>query len=411
MSSSATAQRPDGPPQDHSLATLLTLCTAEGLTLIGVFAFPALVPQFRAAWGLSNTDAGWIAGIYFLGYALAVPTLTSLTDRMDAKRVFLFGIAVCLAASAGFALLAEGFWTAMLFRFLGGAGLAGVYMPGLKALVDRVQGPGQARAMSYYTASFSLGTMLSFAVVGEAALRIGWQGAFWLSAACAAVGLLLALSLKPVTPAQDKPKGGLLDFRPVLRNRAAMGYILGYVCHMWELFTFRAWVVAFLVFARSQDGGAVDWSPTSVATACSLMAMIASIGGADLSLRFGRIRMCMLAMLLSGGSALLLGLTAALPYWLAAAASVLYTGLVQLDSASLTTGAMLAAEPERRGSTVALHSLLGFAAAFFGPLAQGGILDLVGDGHSVASWAVSFAVMGAIGLLGPLALRWGAKPS
>ncbi|HLN23797.1 MAG TPA: MFS transporter, partial [Patescibacteria group bacterium] len=385
--------------------TVLTLCAAEGLTLIGVFAFPALVPSFRAAWSLSNTDAGWIAGIYFAGYAVAVPALTSLTDRIDAKRVFMAGAAICTIAALGFALFAQGLWTAMLFRFLGGVGLAGVYMPGLKALVDRVSGSGQARAMSYYTASFSMGTMLSFAVVGEAARWLNWQGAFALSAAASAAGLALAATLPPSTPHPATiATGALLDFRPVLRNRAAMGYILGYTCHMWELFSFRAWVVAFLVFAQGRDGAAVHWSPTTVATVCSLVAMLASLGGADLALRFDRRRLCAGAMLASGGAALLLGFTAALPYWAAAVAAVLYTGLVQIDSAALTTGAMLEADPARRGSTVALHSLLGFASAFFGPLALGAVLDSVGGGKSVLSWGLAFAGMGVVGLLGPLAL-------
>ncbi len=31
--------------------------------------FPALLPGFQAEWGLTNTAAGWISGIYFGGYA------------------------------------------------------------------------------------------------------------------------------------------------------------------------------------------------------------------------------------------------------------------------------------------------------------------------------------------------------
>lgn len=384
------------------------LCAAEGLTLIGVFAFPALLPSFQAAWALSNAQAGWIAGVYFLGYALAVPVLSSLTDRIDAKQVFLFGSAICALSAAGFALLAEGLRTAMAFRFVGGIGLAGVYMPGLKALVDRVQGPIQARAISFYTASFSLGTMLSFLVIGEAGRWVGWQGAFVLAALTALAGFLLVVLLPAVRPAGDAPSGGLLDFRPVLANRAAMGYILGYVCHMWELFTFRAWMVAFLTFAYVHHAAAGAWSPTTVATISSAVAMVASLGGADLALRFDRRRICRLAMLSSGGMALVLGLAAAAPYWLAALAAIVYTGLIQLDSAALTTGAMMAASEGRRGATVALHSLLGFSAAFFGPLGQGAILDITGS-DSVQGWTIAFAAMGMVGLMGPLALKWGVR--
>jgi MFS family permease len=282
-------------------------------------------------------------------------------------------------------------------------------MPGLKALVDRVSGAARARAISFYTASFSLGTMLSFLIIGEMGERFGWRPAFVASAVAAGLGFLLVLGLAPVQPQCGRPAGGLLDFRPVLRNRPAMGYILGYVSHMWELFTFRAWVVAFLAFAQSRDPAAGGWSPTSVATVSALVAMAASLGGADLALRFDRRRVCALAMLASGGTALVFGLSAALPYWLAAVAAVLYSGLIQIDSAALTTGAMLEASEGRQGATVALHSLLGFSAAFFGPLSQGAILDAAGGAGLLSSWVIAFAVNGMIGLAGPLALRWSRR--
>jgi hypothetical protein len=40
----------------------------------------------------------------------------------------------------------------------------------------------------------------------------------------------------------------LLDFRPVVRNRAALGYIFGYGAHCFELYGMRTWIVAFWTF-------------------------------------------------------------------------------------------------------------------------------------------------------------------
>jgi MFS family permease len=81
-----------------------------------------------------------------------VPFLTALTDRIDAKRVYMAGALFAAASLMGFTLTAEGFWTAFAWRVLGGVGLAGTYMPGLKALVDRISGVRQTRWISYYTA-------------------------------------------------------------------------------------------------------------------------------------------------------------------------------------------------------------------------------------------------------------------
>ena len=162
----------------------LLLCTAETLGMAGFALFAALLPQFQLLWGLSNTEAGWIGGGFFLGYMLAVPVLTGLTDRHDARLIYLCAMLLTAVASAGF-VFADGFWSALLWRVLTGIGLAGTYMPGLNALSERIDGASQSRAIAFYTASFCLGTALSFTLSGELAKLGGWQVPAVLSGACA----------------------------------------------------------------------------------------------------------------------------------------------------------------------------------------------------------------------------------
>ena len=102
---------------DPSPRVLLTaVCLAEVLGMAGFAAFPALVPVFQPEWRLSSTEIGWISGVYYAGYVAAVPVLVSLTDRMDARRIYLWSMAVSGAAALGFGLSAEGLWTASLWR-------------------------------------------------------------------------------------------------------------------------------------------------------------------------------------------------------------------------------------------------------------------------------------------------------
>lgn len=384
------------------------LCAAELLGMMGVFAFPALLPRFLEEWALNHTQAGWISGSYFAGYTVAVPILAGLTDRVDARRVYLASAGVVAAANLGFAWVAQGFWTAVLFRALGGIGLAGTFIPGLKALVDRLAETAQARAVSFYTATFSLGTSLSFFAAGELAARLGWRGAFGAAAGGAAVAFALAaVALRPRGP--DAPSAGrahLLDFRPVLRNRTALGYILAYACHTWELFAFRSWLVAFLAFSLTlQPPGGSHWAPSTVAALTGLVAMWASVGGAELALRFGRRRVITWIMGTSAGFAAAVGFAAALPYPAVAALCVGYALFVQGDSAALHLGTVLSADPTRRGATMAAQSLFGFATASFGPLAVGVMLDFTGGGQTLTSWAAAFGSMGVVGGLGPVVLR------
>ena len=392
------------------------LCSAQVLTMLGVFAFPALLPTFMAEWRLSNTEAGWIAGIYFGAYALGVPVLVALTDRLDARLIYIGGALLAAAASAGFAVFANGFGSAMLLRALAGLALAGTYMPGLRMLVDRYQGPQPSRAVALYTSSFSLGTAASFLFAGEIASVLGWKSAFAAAAVAAAAAAVIVLMLRPVrqvgpepvTPQHSMPKtrGRLLDFRPVFANPPAMGYVLGYGVHCWELFTLRSWMVAFLAFSLTlqPDAATAIAAPTTIAMVSGLVATTASNAGNELCMRYGRRRVIRLVMFVSAAFAAAFGFAAGLPYAAVAALALVYSAIVQLDSAALTAGAVAVAEPGRQGATMAVHSLIGFGGGFVGPLVLGWTLDMTGGAMSAVSWGFAFATVAVVGILGPLAL-------
>ena len=214
------------------------VCFAEILTMVGVFAYPALLPEFGQLWALSGAQSGWIAGIYFAGYAIAVPLLLPLTDRFDAKWIYTGGAVLAAMASAGFSLFAEGFWTAITLRFIAGFGLGATYMPGLRVLVDRYHGPRPSRAVAFYTASFSLGTAVSYLVAGQMAQLFGWEALFAASAALAFLAGGMIVSLPAIPASRPLKLKAMFDVKLVFANRTALGYILAYGVHCWELFTY-----------------------------------------------------------------------------------------------------------------------------------------------------------------------------
>lgn len=385
------------------------MCLAEALGMLTFSTFPALLPTFLDEWQLSATAAGTLSGLFFVGYMAAVPILTALTDRIDARLVYLWSTVLTFAAAMAFALLAEGFWSAAPLRVLAGAGLAGTYMPGLKALTDRIEDPRlQTRAVSFYTSSFGIGSALSYLVAGEIAEAAHWRWAFGLPGLAVLVAFAIALAVlrpKPVTGAPARFLS-FLDFRPVLRNRQAMAYVLAYSAHNWELFGMRAWIVAFLVFSASlqPDGAAGFWSATAIAAAIGLLGMPASVLGNELAGRFGRGAMVSLYMLVSVLVCGLVGFSAALPFVLVVGLCLLHGITVTVDSASITTGAVQAAEPARKGATMAMHSFLGFGFSFLGSLAPGVALDLGGGRDSQLAWGLAWLTMAAGAAFGPVAI-------
>ena len=125
-----------------------TMTAAMVLALAGSMVFPGLLPRLQGEWNLTHTEAGWINGAVSAGYGVSVPVLVGLTDRTDARRIYLFSAVLGAVAMLGFAVLAEGFWTAMIFRVLIGVGFAGTYMPGLRLLGARLSGSGLSRVHS-----------------------------------------------------------------------------------------------------------------------------------------------------------------------------------------------------------------------------------------------------------------------
>ena len=391
---------------DRRYRITLTLCLVEVLGLMGITTFPALLPTFQRAWQLSNTEAGWISAVYYAGYITAVPYLTGATDRFDARRILLIGTALGFVSSLAFALFADGFWSAACFRFFAGISLAGIYMPGLKIISDHTEGPLQSRFVSFYTACFSIGLAFSYYIAGEIASVLNWRWAFGAAALCSVGALIISATAAPASTDHQpaRREAFRLDFRPVLKNRLALAYILGYAAHMWELFGLRSWIVAFLVYSQGlQPTGSFQPSATRIAFAMSLIGLPASIMGNEAARRFGRRETITVVMILSCLLCVIIGFSPGLPFWLVSGFCLLYGTALVGDSAALTAGAIEAAPDGYRGMTLAVHSAVGFGAAFLAPLVVGIALDLFQQLPTI-QWGMGFLCMALGCATGPFFL-------
>lgn len=395
--------------RDASAAAMgiATVLVCEVLVMAGFFSFPALIPTFVSEWGLSNAEAGWIAGIYFAGYVASVLFLVRMTDQLDARLIFVGSGLLIAVAWAGFAWLAVGFWSGLVFRFLGGIGFAGTYMPGLRVILDRLHEKYHRLAVTLYMAGASLGGSASFLLAGYVGAAFGWQAVFFVAAAAAFVAAsLVALFVRPKASDVPRAYSSILDVLDVFRNRAALGYVLAYGAHNWELFALNSWIVAFLTFSRQLQPQAWNWpEPTTVGTAIGIVGIGAILLGGVLTSRFGQIRTLCVIMVSSGVTACVLGFLAHLPYQVLVIFVLAYSVLAYADSPGLTSGVIAAARPGRQGSTLALHTLTGFITATAAPPLVGWVLDLSG-GDTPTSWGLAFASFGFVVALGPVFLHW-----
>ena len=391
-------------PVRPSAAIVAAICAAEILSLAGFSIVPALLPQFIEAWSLTNTEAGWLAGIVSAGYMLVVIPLVRLTDRRPARQIYLASSALSAVSCFGMALC-DSLLPALAFRALAGIAMAGMYMPGLRALTHGVEGATRARIAAWYTSSFTIGASLSF-LFGRVGTLLGWRSAFIIAGILGAAGVLIAWAGLPRggSRREEKPQP-LLDFRPVLANRDVLALIVGYAAAIWGCVGLRQWIVVFLTFCAGEQAAdpAQAWIILVVGALINFLGVPAGLIGNELSIRYGLRTIATLVFLLSALAGGLFGFTALLPYIAVLGVSVMAGFIVQGNFSNLTSGVLAVAAPRYLGATIGLYSCIGFGASFLGTLLFGVSLDQFGGTSQLAAWAVSFGTCGLACLVGAAA--------
>lgn len=381
---------------------------AQTCALLGFACYAVVLTTLQDEWHLSNLQSGLIASAFFLGYMLMVPLATALTDRLDAKKVYLVGGLSATFGLLGMGLFAYNFWTALVFMALNGAGLAGTYMPGLKILSDRIKTGELTRHIAFYTAFFGIGTGFSYLCSGWILDALGWRYVFGLIALGPLTAFLIVLIFIPALT-HEKWQGPIQirlrdifpvdKWRLVLEDKTASGFIFGYTAHSLELFASRSWIVAFFGFCAITSGESFLITATTLAGLINFFGVPSSIIGNEIALKIGRQKWICFVMLSSAVFGVALALSTGQSWWLIIALAVGHTIFIMADSATLTAGLVVSAQENIKGAAMGLHSLMGFGGGLLGPAIFGFILDLTGSRASQISWVWAYAAVVIWGVL------------
>jgi MFS family permease len=394
---------------------------AQTCALLGFACYAVVLTTLQEEWHLSNLQSGLIASAFFFGYMLAVPLATALTDRVDARKVYLIGGLSATCGLLGMAFFAFNFWTALIFMAINGAGLAGTYMPGLKILSDRIQTGELTRHIAFYTAFFGIGTGFSYLCSGWILNGLGWHYVFGIIALGPFSAFLIVLLLMP--PLQhEKWKGPisirLHDLFPVdkwklvLQDKNASGFIFGYTAHSLELFASRSWIVAFFAICTAATGETFFLAATTLAGVINFFGVPSSILGNEIALRIGRQKWVCIVMITSAVMGIALARSTGQSWWLIFALAAGHAIFIMADSSTLTAGLVISAKENIKGAAMGLHSLMGFGGGLLGPAIFGFVLDISGSRSSQASWVWAYASVVVWGVLFVIYERrngWGSK--
>lgn len=390
--------------------TLITASLSAGLMLgqLAIMAVPALTVDLAALWQLDAAEIGWLGGIYFAGYAVALPFLTGAANRTDGRVVYAVAALISAAASFGVALFADGFWWALTLRFAAGVGFAGIHIVGMKMLADRLTGASQARASAIYTGAFAVGSGCSFLVAGLLLALFAWEAVF----VAAGIGSLLSLSFllligSPSEGSDVRSRRLFPDFRAAFRDPEIIRYVIAYAGNLWEVFAIRVWFVPFLVFsAASNEGATLGWDPTIVAGLSVFVAVPLNLAIAEFGVRWGRKTVVCTVSLASVLVCGILGWQATGPYVVVLALLLLHGVTSYGDVGAIAGGVVAASTAGTRAAALALFGFLGFTFGFIGPLAVGLAVDLNGGREEPVAWFWAFAVMALGSVASALAMAW-----
>jgi len=396
---------------------------AQTCALLGFACYAVVLTSLQDEWQLSNLQSGLIASAFFFGYMLAVPLATALTDRVDARKVYLVGGLSATFGLLGMAFFAFNFWTALIFMAINGAGLAGTYMPGLKILSDRIQTGELTRHIAFYTAFFGIGTGFSYLCSGWILSALGWHYVFSIIALGPFSAFLIVWLLIP--PLQHEKWKGPINIRIqdifpvdkwklVLQDKNASGYIFGYTAHSLELFASRSWIVAFFAFCTVATGETFFLAATTLAGVINFFGVPSSILGNEIALRIGRQKWVCIVMLTSAVMGILLACATGQSWWIIFALATGHAIFIMADSSTLTAGLVISAKENIKGAAMGLHSLMGFGGGLLGPAIFGFVLDVSGSRASQMSWIwayVSVVIWGVLFVIYERRNGWGSKAS
>ena len=374
------------------------LALAELLAMSLWFAGTAVSPLLQERWSLDAGQVGWLTAIVQLGFVVgtALAAVLNLADLVP-SRYYVASCATLGAIANGVLLDRDRFAIALASRFLTGLFLAGVYPPAMKMAATWFRSR-RGLAIGIIVGALTIGKATPFLVKSFAwgDLMPVIAGSSLLAVSGAAI-IVIAYRDGPYPFAARPFSWGLVG--TVLRTprwRLATG---GYLGHMFELYSFWAWIPAFL--AASTAASREPANERAVALTAFLVIAFGALGcvwGGVAADRRGRERVITIALALSGSCALLAGVFFGLDLRLTAAMVAVWSFFVIADSAQFSALVTEAVPPHAVGTALTTQTCLGFLLTLVS-------IQLVPPIVERSGWAAAFGMLALGPVAGILAIR------
>lgn len=315
-----------------------------------------MISQF----GLPESSLSYIVSAVQMGFISGTLTfaLFTIADRFSPSRIF-FACALAGALSNLYILTATELGDILLSRFITGFFLAGIYPVGMKIASD-YHDKGLGKALGYLVGALVLGTAFPHLLN---ALKAGfnWHYVIVFVSVIAALGGLLIFIFVPDGP--YRTKGTKPDFSMAYKlfaNKDFRSAAFGYFGHMWELYTFWAFVPSLLALYLSRHAQVVlntpVWSFAIIASGG-----VACVIGGNISLKKGNAKTAFAALLISFLCCLSVYFFFQLPVYVFLPFLLVWGMAVVADSPQFTSLVAQSVDAASRGTALTIVNCIGFA--------------------------------------------------
>jgi MFS family permease len=370
------------------------------------FSASAVAPLLAAEWRTTRLDLPLLTVAVQLGFAAGALALAAsgAADAVPARRLFVVGAAVAAAGNLGFALLADGPTSALVWRFATGLGLAAVYPIALKMLAGWFR-RGRGLAIGILIGALTVGSALPHLIRALGATA----GADWhatvaaASAAAIAGGILVGLAARPGPFEALAARFSPAIAASALREPSVRLANLGYLGHMWELYAMWTWLPLFIAASFAASGAGDPAGASLAAFAVVAVGGLGCVVAGALADRLGRTTLTIAAMAGSGLSAIAVGVLFGADPIVVTLVSLAWGLTVVADSAQFSAAVSELAPTGTAGSALSLQLASGFVLTAVTILGIGLLDPTDRDTWRLAFWLLALGP--AVGIVAMWRLR------
>ncbi|MGZ4575892.1 MAG: MFS transporter [Mycobacteriaceae bacterium] len=374
------------------------LVVAAFVVAIGFGIVAPALPAFARSFDVGVTAASVVISAFaFMRLAFA-PVSGRLVQQLGEQPVYLIGLLI-VALSTGACAFAQSYWQLLVFRGLGGIGST-MFTVAAVGLLVRIAPPAiRGRVTGLYATSFLLGSIAG-PLVGGALLRFGLRVPFVIYA----IALLVAATVvyTQLRGSEFTPKDSA-DQRPVMRLREAWTHpayrsaLASSFANGWAVIGVRIALIPLFVTEVLRSNANLAGVALSVFAVGNAVVLLPAGRLSDV---WGRKRLVLSGLLITGSATIWLGFTTSTLTFLTATA-LAGVGSGMLNPPQQAAVADVVGSLRRGGPVFAGFQMASDVGAITGPVGAGLLAEHL-------SYSAAFGVTGAIALLA--ALLWLRAP-